>query len=271
MVTTRGQAKVAGNASGSTGTPMNKVTKKMSKTPVKTKPTPAKKAGGGMKATGGEKEAPSIRETAGKREIANEKKKPKKEKSQKEPSSGSLPLQSPTDSVGDLIPHRKNDNTVLDLARQGMQNKATDAMALGIANPGWMCYCNSVITMLLNITPFVGYVNRVHGSNIQAGLTDPDTGAPLENPETDLLSRLNELAIAYWSTPTTRATNKQTQINRLVMAFWNYTMDLNAFFNAAPWNPGKGKDKKTFQDAADYLSTILNIAVAQLSANPNIS
>jgi hypothetical protein len=36
--------------------------------------------------------------------------------------------------------------------------------------------------MLLNITPFVGYVNQLHGSDVMAGLTDPDTVVYIENP-----------------------------------------------------------------------------------------
>jgi hypothetical protein len=124
--------------------------------------------------------------------------------------------------------------------------------------------------MLLNITPFVDYVNQVHGSNVMAGLTDPDTGAYIENPERDLLSRLNDVAVAYWSDNSTQVPSKQARIDQLVTDFWKYTMDLNASFDVAPWKPGQGKERNTFQDAADYLLTVLNLAIAQLSANPNI-
>jgi hypothetical protein len=242
MRTTHSQTnKAGGDASGSTGTLANKAMKKTSKALLKPKSTTSKKATAGGKVPGGKK-APGGKRVADENQTANGNDKPEKDSP-----SGLPPLPSPANSVGDLIPHRN-----------------------GVANPGWMCYCNSIITMLLNIAPFVGYVNRVHGSNVMAGLTDPDTGAYIENPERDLLSRLNDIAVVYWSDNSARASSKQARIDQLVTNFWNYTMDLNASFDAAPWNPGQGEERNTFQDAADYLLTVLNLAIAQLSANPNI-
>jgi hypothetical protein len=257
MRTTRSQANKTGDASGSTGTLANRATKKTSKASLKPKPTTTTKATAGKKATGGKKAVDD--------QTANCNDNPENDSP-----SGLPSLPSPTNSVGDLIAHRNIDNNVLALARQGMQNKASDAVPFGVANPGWMCYCNSIITMLLNITPFVGYINQIHGSNVMAGLTDPDTGAYIENPEPDLLSRLNDVAVAYWSNDLAGVSSKQARIDQLVMDFWNYTMDLNTSFDAVPWNPGQGKERNTFQDAADYLLTVLNLAIAQLSANPNI-
>jgi hypothetical protein len=258
MRTTRSQTNKAGDdASRSTGIPAKEATKKTSKARLKPKSSTSK-ATAGEKATGGKK-------AADENQTANGNDKPEKDSL-----SGLLPLPSPANSVGDLIAHRNSDNNALTLVRQGMQNKASDAVPFGVVNPGWMCYCNSVITMLLNITPFVGYINQLHGSNVMTGLTDPDTGAYIETPERDLLSRLNDIAVAYWSDDSTGVSSKQARIDQLVTDFWNYTMDLNASFDAAPWNPGQGTERSTFQDAADYLLTVLNLAIAQLSANPNI-
>jgi hypothetical protein len=259
MRTTRSQTNEAGDdSSGGTGTLANEATKKTSKAPLKHK-SATSKATAAKKATGGKKGTDE-------NQIVNN----GNDNLENDSPSGLQPLPTPANSVGDLIPHRNSDDNVLALVRQGMQNKAPNAVPFGVANPGWMCYCNSVITMLLNITPFIGYVNRVHGSNVMAGLTDPDTGAYIENPERDLLSRLNDIAIAYWSDDPAGVSSKQARINQLVTDFWNYTMDLNASFDAMPWNPGQGKERYTFQDAADYLLTVLNLAIAQLSANPNI-
>jgi hypothetical protein len=265
MRITRSETNKAGDdASNSTGTLANKAMKKTSKAPLKPKSTTSKKATAGGKAPDGKK-ATGRKKAADENQTANGNNKPEKD------SPSSLPrLPSPANSVGDLIPHRNGNNNVLALVRQGMQNKASDAVPFGIANPGWMCYCNSVITMLLNIAPFVGYVIQVHGSDVMAGLTDPNTGAYIENPERDLLSRLNDIAVAYWSDNLAGVSNKQARIDQLVTDFWNYTMDLSASFDAAPWNPGQGEERNTFQDAADYLLTVLNLAIAQLSANPNI-
>ena len=265
MRTTRSETNKAGDdASNSTGTPANNAMKKTSKAPLKSKSTTSKKATAGGKAPYGKK-ATGGKKAADENQTANGNNKPGKDSP-----SGLPPLPSPANSVGDLIPHRNGNNNVLALVRQGMQNKASDALPFGVANPGWMCYCNSVITMLLNITPFVGYVNRIHGSNVMAGLTDPDTGAYIENPERDLLSRLNDVAVAYWSDDLAGVSSEQARIDQLVTDFWNYTIDLNAFFDAVPWNPGQGEERNTFQDAADYLLTVLNLAIAQLSANPDI-
>src|SRR5271154_1797933 len=259
MRTTRSETNKAGDdASNSTGTPANKAMKKTSKALLKPKYTTSKKATSGEKATGGKKAADGNQTANG------------NDKPEKDSPSGLPPLPSPANSVGDLIPHRNGNNNVLALVRQGMQNKPSDAVPFGVANPGWMCYCNSVITMLLNISPFVGYINQVHGSNVMAGLTDPNTGAYIENPERDLLSRLNDIAVAYWSDNLAGVSSKQARIDQLVTDFWNYTMDLNASFDTAPWNPGPTEERNTFQDAADYLLTVLNLAIAQLSANPNI-
>jgi hypothetical protein len=172
MRTTRSETNKAGDdASNRTRTLANKAMKKTSKAPLKPKPTISKKATAGGKAPDGKK-ATGRKKAADENQPANGNDKPEKDSP-----SGLLPLPSPANSVGDLIPHRNGDNNVLTLVRQGMQNKASDAMPFGVVNPGWMCYCNSVITMLLNIAPFVGYVNRVHGSNVMAGLTDPNTRA----------------------------------------------------------------------------------------------
>ena len=264
MRTTRSETKKAGDdASNSTGTPANKAMKKTSKAPPKSKSITSKKATADRKSPNGKKA------TSGKK-AADEKAANGNDKAGKDSPSRLPPLPSPANSVGDLIPHRNGNNNVLALVRQGMQNKTSDAVPFGVANPGWMCYCNSVIAMLLNIAPFVGYVNQVHGSNVMAGLTDPNTGAFIENPERDLLSRLNDIAVAYWSDNLAGVSSKQARIDQLVTDFWNYTVDLNASFDAAPWNPGQGKERNTFQDAADYLLTVLNLAIAQLSANPNV-
>jgi hypothetical protein len=259
MRITRSQTnKASDDASRSTGTTANKAMKKTSKAPLKPQSTTSKKATANEKAIGGKKAADENQTAYG------------NDKPEKDSLSELPPLPSPTNSVGDLIAHRNSDNNVLTLVRQGMQNRASDAVPFGVTNPGWMCYCNSVITMLLNITPFVGYVNQLHGSNVMAGLTDPDTGVYIENPERDLFSRLNDVAVAYWSDDSAGVSSKQTRIDQLVTDFWNYTIDLNASFDAAPWNPGQGEERNTFQDAADYLLTVLNLAIAQLSANPNI-
>jgi Ubiquitin carboxyl-terminal hydrolase len=258
MRTTRSHTnKASDDASRGTGTPANEAMKKTSKAPPKPKSTSSKKVTAGEKAT-------SRRKVVDGNQTANGNDKPEND------SSELSPLPSPANSVGDLIAHRNSDSNVLTLVRQGMQNRTFDVVPFGVTNPGWMCYCNSVITMLLNITPFAGYVNQLHGSNVMAGLTDPDSGAYIENPERDLLSRLNDVAVAYWSDDSAGVSSKQARIDQLVTAFWNYTIDLNASFDAAPWDPGQGKERNTFQDAADYLLTVLNLAIAQLSANPNI-
>jgi hypothetical protein len=235
MRITRSQTnKASDDASRSTGTPANKAMKKTSKAPLKPKSTTSKKATADEKAIGGKKAADENQTANG------------NDKLEKDSLSELPPLPSPTNSVGDLIAHRNSDNNVLTLVRQGMQNRASDAVPFGVTNPGWMCYCNSVITMLLNITPFVGYVNQLHGSNVMAGLTDPDTGVYIENPERDLFSRLNDVAVAYCSNDPAGVSSKQARIDQLVTDFWNYTIDLNASFDAAPWNPGQGEERNTF-------------------------
>jgi hypothetical protein len=95
------------DASGSTGTLANKATKKTSKAPLKPISTTYKnataggKAAAGKKATGGKKAADENQTAYG------------NDKPEKDSPSGLSPLPSPTNSVGDLIPHRNSDKMSL--------------------------------------------------------------------------------------------------------------------------------------------------------------
>src|SRR5947209_5382199 len=129
MRTTRSETNKAGeDASNSTGTPANKAMKKTSKAPPKSKSTTSMKATAGGKAPDGKK-ATGGKKSADENQTANG-----NDKLEKDSPSGLPPLPSPANSVGDLIPHRNGNGNVLALVRQGIQNKASDAVPFGVAN-----------------------------------------------------------------------------------------------------------------------------------------
>src|ERR1700722_7898455 len=107
MRTTRSETNKAGDdASNSTRTLANKAIKKTSKAPLKPKSTTSKKATAGGKAPNGKK-ATGGKKAADENQSANGNDKPEKNSP-----SGLLPLPSPSNSVGDLIPHRNGDKNV---------------------------------------------------------------------------------------------------------------------------------------------------------------
>ena len=232
------------------GNPAAKATEKVSDSVKKTVPEKAAP----NKAAPGKKQSP--------RSVA-------KSTAAQKASSLEPPLPSPTDlEVGNLIPHRTIYLNILSPARQGPQNNVAGIQPFGVVNPGYKCYVNSVVVLLMNIPTFVGYLNRINGSNTVAALRDNDTQAMILS-EKDALSYLNDIAIAYWANAPVIAKTKQTMIDRLVDEFWTYTMNAQAPFGCPSFNidpnPRTGEvDTTTFQDAGDFINAVFQIILTQL-------
>jgi hypothetical protein len=114
----------------------------------------------------------------------------KNEVAKSKPANGA-PFPSPVKSDGgsqDNSPvkgHFKKQEAVLGLARCGPERREPITDIRGLVNPDeYLCYTNSVFTLLMNLNSFTGYLNQVHRSQD-------------EPPQSDLLILLNDFARAY--------------------------------------------------------------------------
>ena len=179
------------------------------------------------------------------------------------------PPPSPIDpEIGVLNQHRTRYPAVIGPARQGPQNDVTGIQPFGVVNPGYRCYANSFLVLLMNIPTFIGYLNRINGSDRTVDLLDIATQAPILT-ELDALSRLNEIAVAYWANGPAKGTTKQKNIDRLAEAFWTYTMNAQApgdcpTFTINDYTAAGEVDTESFQDTRDFIDAVFQIIRFQL-------
>ncbi len=187
--------------------------------------------------------------------------------------SSPFPPPSPTDpDVGVLIQHRINYPAVIGPAREVPVNDVTGIQPFGVIIPGFRCYANSLLVLLMNVPTFVGYLNRINGSNRIVDLVDNATQIPILS-EIDALSCLNEIAVAYWANDPAKGTTKQKTIDQLAEAFWTYTMNTQApegcpNFIISDYTAAGEVDTESFQDTRDFINAVFQIILFQIQSRP---
>ena len=151
---------------------------------------------------------------------------------------------SPTISDGPPVPAPRQALTrvITRFARSGLPG-FNDARPIGFPAEYNMCYRNSALSLLMNVTPFVGYLDHlsVRGRN---------TGD-------NVLIELGDMAAAYWSggSDEQRRQRLRGSIDRLwahLLYFNNDDMDTVA------WGPFlDSEQRETQQDAGDFLQNML--------------
>ena len=142
--------------------------------------------------------------------------------------------------------HFKKQDGVIGLARWGPERRRSITDIRGLANSrDYLCYTNSALTLLMNLDPFVGYLNRVH--------TTED-----EPAQSDLLTLLDDFSRAYWRTHSFSEIEYPAQVVR------SYVRNLPAqhSFGVEPFIPNGGEEMH--EDAADWLNKVLEICSAQV-------
>ena len=245
MAITRAQQRASSGNPGSSPVPAEKVTKGTSKVSVKPRKAAGKKAAPGKKAAVAKKAATGKKSTTKAATISEY---------PAEDVVDGAEFPSPTNSVGPPIAaHPPRNQAVLALARQGPSYRATTTTPIGLYNPNALCYANVSIAMLMNLTPFVGFLEQ-HGSAPRYYNDD-------NRLEQDILARLNDIAMEYWSAD---GRGKQTRVEALAKNFKQWLIDVanRGLYNGTnPWAPTVG----SHEDASESLDKILEIALMQLS------
>lgn len=180
-------------------------------------------------------------------------------------------LSSPTRSTGPrMLPRKLRDAEILATTRQGPSPRDPGEPLVGFTNsfPTSRCYANAILIMLMNLSPFVGYLNRVHGSDAKLELASAHAET---RPVKDVLAHLNDLATCYWSEG---GESKDWCKEVLIDGFRKYIANIQSaeLFGRASWrreydapqSKGNGPQGPPHSDAADYLHKILEIAIVQL-------
>jgi len=72
---------------------------------------------------------------------------------------------SPAASIGPPVPEpRLTDEELLALSHTGPANREQTVQPVGFTNPGGLCYMNAVIQMLMNLSPFTGFIVNHHAA-----------------------------------------------------------------------------------------------------------
>jgi hypothetical protein len=144
--------------------------------------------------------------------------------------------------------HFKKQEAVLQLARCGPERRMPTTEIRGLVNPrNHACYINSVLTLLTNLDPFTGYLNRVH----RAG----------DEPEqSDLLTLLDDFARAYWTTDV--FPDSDIEYPAALVKDYVRNLPMEHSFGIEPFIPNGGEEEH--EDAVDYLIKVLQICSTQL-------
>lgn len=155
------------------------------------------------------------------------------------------PFPSPTDSDGPPVPPPRPalPRTISEFARSGLTG-FHDALPIGFPIGYNMCYRNAALSLLMNITPFVGYLEQFPIRTKHAG----------EN----LLLELGEMATAYWSGEPDE--QRREKLEGIIDKLWAHLLYLN--YDDLPDTIGWGpfldcEQRETQQDAGDFLETLL--------------
>jgi hypothetical protein len=126
----------------------------------------------------------------------------------------------------------------LDLVRHGLPGRAPERQPYMFINPNNMCYRNSALAMLLNIEPFLGWLN-LHN---QVSLAGRDG-----YPET-IMSYLYKMVEAYWLSDDSSQRFLEIAIDdNIIPAFWT---DVNV-----RWQWGKPHSQEDVSEFLGHLWT----------------
>lgn len=106
-----------------------------------------------------------------------------------------------------------------------------------------MCYRNAVLSLLMNITPFVGYLKHFPTKTLNTVQT--------------VLVELGEMATAYWSSGSDE--QRRDRLGGIIDKLWAHLLSFNNDdMDTVGWGPFLDSDQnETQQDAGDFLENLL--------------
>ena len=154
------------------------------------------------------------------------------------------PFPSPPDSDGPDVPSPRPPlpRAISQLARSGLPG-SNAALPIGFPAEYNMCYRNAVLSLLMNITPFVGYLNHFPGQT--------------RNTAQNVLVELGEMATAYWSSGSDE--QRRDRLEGIIGKLWAHLLYFNNDdMDTVGWGPFLDSDQnETQQDAGDFLENLL--------------
>jgi hypothetical protein len=166
---------------------------------------------------------------------------PKKNKNE----SRDQPFPSPTESNGPPVPPPRAapSRRLLLTARSG-SSRFNEALPIGFPFEHNMCYRNAALSLLMNIAPFVAYLDQFSLQNMKTG----------EN----ILIELGDMATVYWSSNSKE--ERTEKLGEIISKLWAHLLYLNNANQAetAGWGPFlDSEEHETQQDAGDFLENLL--------------
>jgi hypothetical protein len=166
------------------------------------------------------------------------------------------PFPSPTNSDGPPVPPSRSTppRTVLLLARSGRAGFSEDH-SRGFPLDYNMCYRNAALSLLMNITPFVGYVD-------QFSMRSRDVAD-------NVLLELADMATAYWSDVSDE--DRREKLGEIIDKLWAHLLylDYDDLSSTVGWGPFLDSQQREMQqDAGDFLENLLNNGAAECQYRP---
>ena len=174
------------------------------------------------------------------------------------------PFPSPTVSVGSpIVKHMPNQDPLLAVARKGPTYRDDAIAPVGFFNSRVQCYMNASIAVLINLTPFLGFLDQIYE-------TDYEKSGPQGAADRDILARLKSIAEVYWAKPTRQ---RQNDIDSVANKFKTWFLRVIGTISKDPLFRGTNPflpatERPAEEDASDSMDKILEIADYNLGMRP---
>ncbi len=157
-----------------------------------------------------------------------------------------VPFPSPTGSDGPPVPPPRPDlpRAISELVHSGLPGFNIDPLPIGFPAEYNMCYRNAALSLLVNVAPFVGYLDQF---SLQT-----------RNTNENVLIELGDMATAYWSQDSEE--QRRERLRPIIDKLWAHLLCLNYDNRAGTvgWGPFLDSTQREMQqDAGDFLENLL--------------